>query len=78
LVSICANRIGGAIASVLTSNAIGRGFEHWSSQTKEYKLVFVASLINMQQQGEITDWLAQNQDNVSEWGDITTHGLLFQ
>jgi hypothetical protein len=23
-------------------------------------------------------WLAQNQDNVSEWGDVSTRGLLFQ
>jgi hypothetical protein len=25
-----------------------------------------------------TDWLARNQDNVSEWGDMSIHGLLFQ
>jgi len=24
------------------------------------------------------DWLAQNQDNVSEWGDMSIHRLLFQ
>jgi hypothetical protein len=24
------------------------------------------------------DWLARNQDNVSEWGDMSIHGLLFQ
>jgi len=24
------------------------------------------------------DWLAWNQDNVSEWGDISIRGLLFQ
>jgi len=24
------------------------------------------------------DWLAQNQDNASEWGDISTRRLLFQ
>ena len=23
-------------------------------------------------------WLAQNQDNVSKWGDMSTPGLLFQ
>jgi len=23
------------------------------------------------------DWLALNQDNVSEWGDMSIHGLLF-
>jgi hypothetical protein len=25
-----------------------------------------------------TDWLARNQDNVSEWGDMSIHRLLFQ
>jgi len=24
------------------------------------------------------DWLAQNQNNVSEWSDMSTYGLLFQ
>jgi len=24
------------------------------------------------------DWLAWNQDNVSEWCDMSIHGLLFQ
>ena len=24
------------------------------------------------------DWLAHNQDNVSEWGDMSIRGLLFQ
>jgi hypothetical protein len=27
---------------------------------------------------KITDWLAQNQNNVSEWSDMSTDGLLFQ
>jgi hypothetical protein len=25
-----------------------------------------------------TDWLSQNQDNVSEWSDVSIRGLLFQ
>jgi hypothetical protein len=28
--------------------------------------------------GRRADWLARNQDNVSEWGDMSIHGLLFQ
>ena len=24
------------------------------------------------------DWLARNQDNASEWSDMSTHGLLFK
>jgi len=27
---------------------------------------------------ESTDWLARNQDNVSEWGDMSIRGLLLQ
>ena len=35
------------------------------------QLVFVAS-------PHSKGWLARNQDNVSEWGDISIHGLLHQ
>ncbi len=24
------------------------------------------------------DWLARNQDNMSEWGDMSVRGLLYQ
>ena len=40
------------------------------------RLVFVASPLIMQHEGE--DWLARNEDNVSEWCDMSTRGLLFQ
>jgi hypothetical protein len=26
---------------------------------------------------KIEDWLAPQQDNVSEWSDMSTHGLVF-
>ena len=32
------DRIGGVMVSLLTSSAIYRGFEHRSSQTKDYKI----------------------------------------
>jgi hypothetical protein len=45
-------------------------------------LVFVASPLSMQYYGErkSKDWLAQdfNQDNVSEWDNMSIRGLLFQ
>jgi len=41
-------RIGGAIFSVLDSNAVDRGFEPRSGQTKNYKVPFVASPLCMQ------------------------------
>ena len=37
------NRIGGMMVAVLASSAVDRGFECRSGQTKDYKLVFVAS-----------------------------------
>jgi len=39
-------------------------------------LVFVASSLNMRRKSK--DWLARNQNNVSEWSDMSTRGLLFQ
>jgi hypothetical protein len=45
-------------------------------QTKDYKIgicFFSAEL-----RGNSKDWLAWNQDNVSEWRDMSIHGLLFQ
>jgi hypothetical protein len=39
------------------------------------KLVFVASPLRTQQKGERVDLMAQNQNNVSEWSDMSTCGL---
>jgi hypothetical protein len=45
-----------------------------SLRSKIIKLVFTASpLMNKSK-----DWLARNQDNVSEWSNMSTHRLLFQ
>ena len=44
---------------------------------KNVKLVFVASK-HAALRRKSKDCLAQNQNNVSEWSDISTHGLLFQ
>ena len=46
------NRIGGVMVSVLASSAVDRGFEPRSGQTKDYKLVFVASPLSTQHYGE--------------------------
>ena len=39
------------------------------------KLVFAAPPLSTQHEGESNDWLAQNQDNVSEWSAMSTQGL---
>ena len=73
------NRIGGVMGSVLASSAVDRGFEPRSGQTKDYKIgmcCFSAKHAALRRKNK--DWLARNQNNVSEWSDLSTHGLLFQ
>ena len=48
-------------------------------QTKDYKIgICCFSTKHAALMSKIKDWLARNQDNVSEWGDMSIHGLLFQ
>ena len=73
------NRIGGAMVSMLASSAVDRGFEPWSGKTKDYKIgicCFSAKHAALRRKSK--DWLARNQNNVSEWSDMSTCGLLFQ
>ena len=50
-----------------------------SGQTKDCKIVICCLLAKY---AALTrknkDWLARNQNNVSEWSDMSTHGLLVQ
>ena len=74
---ISSEKAGGVIGSVLSSSAVDRGFEHRSGQTKDYKIgicCFSAKHATLRRKGQ--DWLARNQDNVSEWSDMSIRGLL--
>ena len=42
------NRIGGGLVRMLASSAVDRGFVPLSGHTKDYKLIFVASLVSTQ------------------------------
>jgi hypothetical protein len=67
------------MVSVLVWSAVDRGFEPWSGQTKDYKIgicYFSAKHSALRRKNK--DWLAQIQNNVSEWSDMSTRGLLFQ
>ena len=67
------------MVSVLASCAVDRGFEPQSGQTKDYIIgicCFSAKHAALRRKSK--DWLAGNQDNVSEWGDMSIRGLLFQ
>ena len=67
------------MVSVLASSAVDRGFEPRSGQTKDYKIcISCFSAKHAALTRKCTDWLARNQDNVCEWGDMLIRGLLFQ
>ena len=64
----------GVIVSMLTLSAVDSEFESRSGQTTEtIKLIFVPSLAikhaTIRRMNK--DWLAQNQDDVSEWSDMS-------
>jgi hypothetical protein len=67
------------MVSVLASSVADRGFESRSGQTKDYKIgicCFSAKHPTLRKKSK--DWLARNQNNVSEWGHMSTRGVLFQ
>ena len=73
------NHIGGVMVSVLASSAVDCGFEPRSGQTKDYKIgicCFSAKHAAIRRKSK--DWLARNQNNVSEWSNMSTRGLLLQ
>jgi hypothetical protein len=73
------NHIGGVMVSVLATSAVDRVFEPRSGKTKDYKIgicCFSAKHAALRRRSKY--WLARNQNNVSEWSNMSTHGLLFQ
>ena len=67
------------MVNMLVSSAVDRGFEPRLGQTKDYKIsicCFSAKHAALRRRSK--GWLAQNQDNVFEWIDMSIHGLLFQ
>jgi hypothetical protein len=67
------NNICGVMDTLLTSSAVDRAIKAWSGQTKDYKISKHRALRRKDK-----DWLALNQENVSEWCDMSIRGLLFQ
>jgi hypothetical protein len=67
------------MVSVPASSEVDCGFEPWSCQTKDYKIgncCFSTKHTALRRKSK--DWLAQNQNHVSKWRDMSTSGLLFQ
>jgi hypothetical protein len=64
---------------MLASSVVDRGYEPWSSQSKDYEIVICCfSAKHAALMSKSKDWLAWNQNNVAEWGDMSITGLLFQ
>ena len=79
--SVHLNHVGGVMVmvSVFASSAEDRGFEPRSCQTKDHKIgicYFSANPAALRRKSK--DWLVRNQDDVSELGDMSIRGLLFQ
>jgi hypothetical protein len=67
------------MVSVLVSSAVDRGLESRLSQTKDYKIgICCFSTKHAALSRKSKDWLARNQANVPEWGDVSIRRLLFQ
>ena len=67
------------MVSGLASSAVDRGFKPRSGHTKDYTICICCfSDKHAVLRRNSKDWLARNQDNVSEYGDMSIRGLLFQ
>jgi hypothetical protein len=67
------------MVSVLASSALELICKPLSGQTKEYKNgICCISAKHAALKRISKDWSARDQNNVSEWSDMSTRGLLFQ
>ena len=65
------------MVSVLASSEVDRGFEPRSGQTKDYKIgICRCSAKHTALSRKNRDLMARNQDNVTEWGDMSIRGLI--
>ena len=69
------DHISGVMVSLLASSAVYRGLSHGRIKPKTI-CCFSAKHAALRRTSK--DWLARNQNNVSEWSDMSTRGLLFQ
>jgi hypothetical protein len=64
---------------MLDSGAVDRGFDLRLGQTSDFSIgIYCLSVNHAALRSKINDWLARIQDNVSEWSDMSTRGLLLQ
>jgi hypothetical protein len=62
------------MVGMFTSSAVDCVSEPRSAQTKHYKIdICCFTTKHAALRRKTKDWLAQNQDNVSEWSDMSIH-----
>ena len=67
------------MVGMLASSAVDHGFESRSGQTKDYEIgICCFSTKQAALRRKIKDWLARNQSNVSDEGNMFICRLLFQ
>ena len=67
------------MVNILALSVVDRGLKPWSGQSKDYKIsICCFSAKHIASRRKNKDRLAWNQDNVSEWGDMSIPGLLVQ
>jgi hypothetical protein len=72
LIEVSEDSIGSVMVSVLSLSAVDG--ESQSGQTKDYKIGYWCfSAKHAALKSKSKDWLAQNQDKVSKWGDMSIH-----
>ena len=67
------DRIADLMVSVLVSSAVDHRFEPCSGQTEHYKIgICCFSAKHAALSSKSKYWMTRNQDNMSEWSDIST------
>ena len=71
------NCIDGVMVSILASGAVDCWFKLWVGLTKDYKIgLCLCSAKHTVLNSKGKDWLAQNQNNMSELSEMSTRGLV--
>ena len=71
--------IDGIIEGVLAWSEVVCEFETRLGYSKDYKIcIWCFSAKHTSLRSKSKYWLAQNQDNVCKWSNISTYGRLFQ
>jgi hypothetical protein len=69
----------GVMVRVPASSVVNSGFQPRSDETKDYKIgICYFSAKHAAVRRKSKDWLVRNQDNVSEWVNMSICRLLFQ